>query len=85
MARTLKRICPECNSKATVGKTLRVQQGLDNLYCYCSNKDCSHIWVEIVEFSHTVKHSKLTGNRWENFIKSLLPEQKKQLKLALED
>lgn len=86
MARALKRVCPECNTKAIIKKTVKIHKGLDNLYIYCTNRCCNYVWVENVEFSHTVKKSYFKiEKQWQTFVNSLQPEQKAQLKLALSD
>ncbi|MDC9581200.1 ogr/Delta-like zinc finger family protein [Xenorhabdus sp. PR6a] len=59
--KVLKVYCPECDGQATIKKIKT--EGLNNipeLYCCCNDIECGHTYVLNLNFSHSIRHSKLT-------------------------
>ncbi|OOH88699.1 hypothetical protein BMT54_08330 [Pasteurellaceae bacterium 15-036681] len=63
MGKTAKRICRICGGYGIVSKSEQVHIDLTKEYCLCKNTKCGYRWVNIVEFSHTVRKSKLDKER----------------------
>ncbi|NDL64818.1 ogr/Delta-like zinc finger family protein [Acerihabitans arboris] len=81
--RVMKVFCPECGSAANIRKTNRKDVHLSDLYCQCSDVECSHSFVLNVTFSHTISPSAKTGNGLVRSLLNLIQPKDRQMALDL--
>lgn len=81
----IKIICKHCGDRAVITKNDRQTVEYSRLYCICKNPACGHSWVADIQFSHTLKESRLTKEGVLNYLLDNLPfDSLKSLKLAIE-
>lgn len=77
-------LCTVCGKKAVIGKTDRLSVGCANLYCSCTDPECSHTFVVNMSFSHTLSpSSKIASEVVTALARSLSPDQRKKLQQEL--
>ena len=77
-------ICPDCGSKAIIGKTNRLSPAHADLYCSCTEPDCGHTFVANLSFSHTLSPSARTSSALvTELARAMDPTQRKQLQQEL--
>ncbi|WP_416053997.1 ogr/Delta-like zinc finger family protein [Pectobacterium parmentieri] len=81
--RVMKVVCPECNSKAIIRKTVRKHRHISDIYCACADVECGHTFVLNMTFSHTLSPSaKSQDSLLKGIVDTLNPE-KRQMLLSL--
>ncbi|MFJ5341781.1 ogr/Delta-like zinc finger family protein [Pectobacterium sp. CHL-2024] len=81
--RVMKVVCPECNSKAIIRKTVRKHRHISDIYCACADVECGHTFVLNMTFSHTISPSaKSQDSLLKGIVDTLNPE-KRQMLLSL--
>ncbi|MBD8515182.1 ogr/Delta-like zinc finger family protein [Photobacterium sp. CAU 1568] len=74
------RIYCGCGERAIITKTNRLTIDCADMYCQCKNPECGHSFVMSQGFSHTLSpSSKSTGQLVHAIVRSLSPEQTKQV------
>lgn len=77
-------LCPECGAKSCIQKSNRMSVTYSDLYCSCKDPECGHTFVMNLSFSHTLSPSAKTASQMAiNLVRSLAPEQRKELQLEL--
>ena len=77
-------ICPDCGSKAIIGKTNRLSLAHADLYCSCTEPECGHTFVANLSFSHTLSPSARTSSALvTELARAMNPTQIKQLQHEL--
>ncbi|NRB24052.1 ogr/Delta-like zinc finger family protein [Shewanella sp.] len=77
-------ICPDCGSKAIIGKTNRLSPAHADLYCSCTEPECGHTFVANLSFSHTLSPSARTSSALvTELARAMDPTQRKQLQQEL--
>lgn len=51
--------CPHCGSKASIRTSRPVSRMTRELYCQCTNLDCGHTFVSLVEVVRTLSPSSI--------------------------
>lgn len=75
--RVMKVVCPECNSKAIIRKTVRKHRHISDIYCACADVECGHTFVLNMTFSHTLSPSAKTSDKLlQTVIENLSPKQR---------
>lgn len=75
--RVMKVVCPECNSKAIIRKTVRKHRHISDIYCACADLECGHTFVLNMTFSHTLSPSAKTSDKLlQTVIENLSPKQR---------
>ncbi|WP_413544726.1 ogr/Delta-like zinc finger family protein [Candidatus Symbiopectobacterium sp. NZEC135] len=78
--RVLKVVCPECNSKAIIRKTVRKHRHISDIYCACADVECGHTFVLNMTFSHTISPSaKSQDSLLKGIVDTLDPERRQML------
>ncbi|GIU12980.1 hypothetical protein TUM3792_02120 [Shewanella sp. MBTL60-007] len=77
-------MCPDCGSKARIGKSNRLSLAHADLYCSCTDPECGHTFVANLSFSHTLSPSSRTSSALvTELVKAMNPLQRKQLQQEL--
>lgn len=71
-------VCPSCLEKALIKSRTSFSAEVSDLYCQCTNVDCSHSFVMKLGFSHTISPSKSQADDKLLSLLEELPEQKRQ-------
>ncbi|MFM5604503.1 ogr/Delta-like zinc finger family protein [Aeromonas caviae] len=72
--------CKECGQRGRITKTNRLSNEVSDLYCQCTDAECSHSWVATLSFSHTLSPSSRTaGQLVLGLVSSLTPEGRQML------
>ncbi|WP_421218217.1 ogr/Delta-like zinc finger family protein [Aeromonas enteropelogenes] len=67
--------CRECGALGRITKTHRFSLDTSDLYCQCTDAECSHSWVATLSFSHALSpSSKTTHQLVLSLVGSLTPE-----------
>ncbi|WP_136165385.1 ogr/Delta-like zinc finger family protein [Brenneria corticis] len=83
--RVMKVLCPECNGKAVIRKTVRKHRHISDLYCACADVECGHTFVLNVTFSHTISPSaKSQDSLLKGIVDTLNPERRQMLLTLLQ-
>lgn len=77
-------ICPDCGSRACIVKTNRIHAHIANVYYVCRNEQCGARFVYELTYSHHTHPSALKNDqRTADFIATLTPEKRKELREML--